>query len=127
MSLTEKRLIKRISEEVIPQREAELLEIAGCPLRYVLDWTYFLGNAVAVEGLEQWGLPTIAQAFRHICGDDVGRAAVSASIQAIRLSQWPAVWPTGTLGDGNLDLLWDWGAERRFTPEQLAEHLSAQL
>lgn len=127
MGLIEKRLVKRMTEEVLPRFEAELLEIAGTPLRYMVDWTHFLPQAAAVEGLEQWGLPTIAQAFRLICRDDLGREAVAASISTITITQWSASWPTGTIDQGSLQLLWDWGGAERFAPEQLEAHVSGQL
>lgn len=127
MGLAEKRLIQRLSAEVIPAHERELLAITGSPLSITIDWTYFLENAVASEGLEQWGLPTIAQALRRICADDVGRSALVGAVQGIRLSQWPATWPAGTIADGNLDLTWDWAGPERFSADQLEAQLSRQL
>lgn len=126
MGLDAKRRIGRLSAEVLPRYEQELAAIVGASVGLIVDWTYFLEQAGALDGLEQWGLATVTQALRQLGADEVGRTALAGAVSVVRLSQWPAPWPAGTIADGNLDLAWDWGAER-FSAEQLAAHLARQL
>jgi hypothetical protein len=128
MGLTEKRIIKRLKEEVIPQREAELAELTGSPLRYDVQWDRFLDKAPALEGLEAWGFAVVSDAFRLICRDEIGKEAVAEKIKTIQVVEWNASWPTGGVdGAGTMSLYWDWASNERFTAEQLEAYVSEQL
>jgi hypothetical protein len=128
MGLTEKRIIKRLKEEVLPQREAELLEISGAPVRYEIEWDRFLDKAPALEGLEAWAFGVIADAFRLICRDEIGKEAVAEKIKTIQVVEWNSSWPTGGIdGAGTMSMYWDWGGSERFTAEQLEAYVSQQL
>jgi hypothetical protein len=127
MGLTEKRLIHHLETNVIPQRQAELQEIAGSAVLYEFDWSYFLSNSAALNGLESWGFAVIADTVRLICRDAIGKEAFRQSIQKIHVQQWNSSWPTGSVGGGILSLLWDWGGEERFSAEQLEAYINDQI
>jgi hypothetical protein len=85
MGLAERRKIKELTETTIPEREKELLEITGSPVRYDIDWESLANDAEGLNFLDNLSCHRLNMALRGICTDDLGREAVGASLKTVKL------------------------------------------
>jgi hypothetical protein len=85
MGLAEKRKIKELQDTTIPEREAELLEITGSPIRYDIDWDSLSNDAAGLNFLDNLSCHRLNMALRVICSDSLGREAVGEGLKLVKL------------------------------------------
>ncbi len=85
MGLTERRLIKELQDTTLPERERELLEITGAPIRYDVDWDSLANDAAGLNFLDNLSCHRLNMALRVICSDAMGREAVAESLKTVKL------------------------------------------
>jgi hypothetical protein len=83
MGLIEKRLIKQGQEEWVPEAQKELRELTGSEQVYEVAWDTFSSDEAALNNVRFQGLRRINAAFRVVCSDDLGKAAVKEQIQKV--------------------------------------------
>jgi len=85
MGLAEKRKIKELQDNTIPEREAELLEITGSPIRYHIDWESLSNDEVGLNFLDNLSCHRLNMALRVICSDSLGKEAVAEGLTTVNL------------------------------------------
>ena len=85
MGLAEKRKIKELQDTTIPEREAELLEITGAPIRYDIDWESLSSDEAGLKFLDNLSCHRLNMALRVICSDALGREAVAEGLKSVKL------------------------------------------
>jgi hypothetical protein len=85
MGLAEKRKIKELQETTLPEREAELLEITGSPLKYDIDWDSLSNDAEGLNFLDNLSCHRLNMALRVICSDSLGKEAIAEGLKSIKL------------------------------------------
>ena len=83
MGLQEKRAIQEAQEKWLPKRKQELQAFAGTEIAYEVAWDGFADDAKGINWLENNGPEIVAQAFRVLCGDQVGKDAVKAAVKKV--------------------------------------------
>jgi len=86
MGLAERRKIKELTDTVLPEREKELLEITGSPIRYEVDWESLANDAEGLNFLDNCSCHRLNMALRVICADDLGKEAVSDGLKLVKLA-----------------------------------------
>lgn len=86
MGLAERRKIKELTDTTIPEREKELLEITGSPIRYEIDWDSLANDAEGLNFLDNLSCHRLNMALRVICSDDLGREAVRDGLKLVKLA-----------------------------------------
>jgi len=86
MGLAERRKIKELTETTIPEREKELLEITGSPIRYEIDWDSLANDAEGLNFLDNISCHRLNMALRVICADELGREAVRDGLKLVKLA-----------------------------------------
>jgi hypothetical protein len=86
MGLAERRKIKELTDTTIPEREKELLEITGSPIRYEIDWDSLANDAEGLNFLDNISCHRLNMALRVICSDELGREAVKDGLKLVRLA-----------------------------------------
>ncbi len=85
MGLTEKRMIQQLQSVTLPEREQELLEITGAPIRYEVDWESLANDAAGLNFLDNLSCHRLNMALRVICADALGKEAVSEALRVVKL------------------------------------------
>lgn len=86
MGLAEKRLAKRLQDEVIPAFQAELNAIVGYEPTLEIDWDTFTAfDEYPMTRLEGSVLPQLIEVAKSICRDDMGKEALKGAMQKIHL------------------------------------------
>lgn len=86
MGLAERRKIKELTDTILPEREKELLEIAGSPIRYEVDWESLASDAEGLNFLDNLSCHRLNMALRVICTDDLGKEAVRDGLKLVKLA-----------------------------------------
>lgn len=86
MGLAELRKIKDLTDTTIPERERELLEITGSPIRYEIDWDSLANDAEGLNFLDNISCHRLNMALRVICADALGREAVKNGLKLVKLA-----------------------------------------
>ena len=89
MGLAEKRKIKELQDTVLPEREAEIVEICGARIPYEVDWDSFSDDLEGLNFMDNLSCHRLNMALRVICMDDMGKEAVAESVKVIRLKNVP--------------------------------------
>lgn len=84
MGLEEDRA-KQGAEKWLPERQKELNELCGGNIPYEIDWASFAGDVKGISWLENNGPAIVARAFRIVCNDALGKAAVVKAIRKVVL------------------------------------------
>ena len=129
MGLQEKRLLKTLQEDFLPEREAEMQKITGVKIKYAVSWDTMSSSLNAMERFRDCAFKPLHESLTSVCRDDIGQEAVKESIQTIHFSQGgDSNMSSITLKDGTLDIPWDWeGWGGSFFTESLTEHLESLL
>lgn len=130
MGLTEKRMLKTLQDEVVPEHEKELQKITGAKIKYDIDWDSFAPHLNAMERFRDVAFKAINESFTEVCRDEIGQKAVAESIKTIHLSQGgDSNMASGvTLQNGVLDIPWDWASwSGSFFVSSFTERLEALL
>ena len=90
MGLAERRKIKELTDTTIPEREKELLEITGHPIRYDIDWESLANDAEGLNFLDNLSCHRLNMALRVICTDALGKEAVGDGLKTVKLINVPA-------------------------------------
>ena len=85
MGLAEKRKIKELQETVLPEREAEIVEICGAAVPYEVEWDSFADDLDGLNFLDNLSCHRLNMALRVICQDDLGKEAVRGGLRKVRL------------------------------------------
>ena len=85
MGLNERRRIKELQEQTLPEREREIEEICGAKIPYEVDWDTFADDAEALRFLDNLSCHRLNMALRVICQDDLGKEAVRGGLKKVRL------------------------------------------
>ena len=85
MGLQERRMIKELQDTVLPARSAEIADICGAPIPYEVDWASLENDAQALNFVDNTACHRLNMALRMICIDEMGREAVRAGLQRVRL------------------------------------------
>ena len=86
MGLAERRKIKELTDTTIPEREKELLEITGSPIRYEIAWDSLADDAEGLNFLDNLSCHRLNMALRVICSDELGREAVKDGLKLVKLA-----------------------------------------
>lgn len=89
MGLAENRKIQELQDVTLPEREAEIGEICGNPIRYEVDWGSFENDLEGLNFLDNLSCHRLNMALRVICVDDLGQKAVADALKVIRLKNVP--------------------------------------
>jgi hypothetical protein len=68
MGLEERRKIKELREVTLPDREKELVEITGAPIRYDVDWDSLGDDLEGLRFLDNLSCHRLNMALRVIYG-----------------------------------------------------------
>lgn len=90
MGLAERRKIKELTDTILPEREKELLEITGSPIKYEVDWSTLENDAEGLNFLDNLSCHRLNMALRVICTDDLGREAVKEGLKTVKLANAPS-------------------------------------
>lgn len=128
MGLNERRRQKELEETVVPKREEELQGITGSEIKYDIAWETF-ETLTALNWLDQYIFKNINQGFAKICTDDMGKEAIAAAINTVRLvnvdkSDW---YKTANVTDGILTIEWDYDDGSYFTGDMIESRLAPML
>jgi hypothetical protein len=105
VGLAEKRKIKELQDTVLPEREAEIVEICGARIPYEVDWDSFADDLEGLTFMDNLSCHRLNMALRVICTDDMGKEAVADSVKVIRLKNVAKEDMRLALdGDGALDM-----------------------
>ena len=86
MGLAEKRLAKRIQDEILPGFETELKSLSGFAPRLEINWDSFIAyDEYPLSRLEGSVLPELLDVFRSICRDDLGKEALASALEVIKI------------------------------------------
>jgi hypothetical protein len=85
MGLMERRKIKELQEQTFPEREREIGEICGQPIRYEIDWDSFADDLEGLNFLDNLSCHRLNMALRVICTDDMGKEAVREGLKQVKL------------------------------------------
>jgi hypothetical protein len=80
MGLIEKRLIKEAKDTWIVEEQKDMRAIANSEVVIDVDWASFETDEPALKNLQHLGVRKMSNAFRVICGDELGKEAVRDSI-----------------------------------------------
>lgn len=129
MGLAEKRMLAQLRDETVPKYQSELHKITGSEIALDIDWKTFEDSTSAMQNLEPKALKPLSEIFRKITSDQLGKDAVSESIQTIKLSHGKeAHIPSFTLKGGVLSMPWDWeGWPGSFFPDSVREKIESML
>jgi hypothetical protein len=86
MGLPERRYIKKIQDEIIPQVAAEINQITGKHIPLEVTWVGLDSNLDTIQNIDRT-LAQLPQAFRDICCDNLGIQAVQEKVGKILLCQ----------------------------------------
>jgi len=86
MGLAERRKIKELTDTTIPDREKELLEITGSPIKYEIDWDSLANDSEGLNFLDNLSCHRLNMALRVICSDELGREAVRDGLKLVKLA-----------------------------------------
>ncbi|MBS1721696.1 MAG: hypothetical protein JSS66_01685 [Armatimonadetes bacterium] len=86
MGLNEKRKIKELQDEVLPERVKEIEEICGAAIPYEVDWSTLEDDLEGLNFLDNLSCHRLNMALRTICFDDMGKEAVRDSLKLVKLS-----------------------------------------
>ena len=104
MGLAEKRKIKELQDTVLPEREAEIVEICGAAIPYEVDWDSFADDLEGLNFMDNLSCHRLNMALRVICMDDMGKEAVAESVKVIRLKNVAKDEMRLALVDGALEM-----------------------
>ena len=85
MGLQERRMIRTLQDEVLPQRSQEIADICGTAVPYDVDWPTLENDAQALNFVDNIACHRLNMALRTICSDELGREAVAAGLRRVRL------------------------------------------
>lgn len=85
MGLMERRKIKELQEQTFPEREREIAEICGQPIRYEVAWDSFADDLEGLNFLDNLSCHRLNMALRVICSDDLGKEAVREGLKLVKL------------------------------------------
>ncbi|MRG93491.1 hypothetical protein [Polyangium spumosum] len=83
MGLIEKRLIKEAKESWLPDEQKAIQDAAGAPVVVDVDWATFETDEAALKNVQHLGVRLLANAFRVICVDELGKEAVRDGVKRI--------------------------------------------
>ncbi|MDI3288868.1 hypothetical protein [Polyangium sp. 15x6] len=83
MGLIEKRLIKEAKESWLPDEQKAIQDAAGAPVVVDVDWATFETDEAALKYVQHLGVRLLANAFRVICVDDLGKEAVREGVKRV--------------------------------------------
>jgi hypothetical protein len=104
MGLNERRKIKELQEQTLPERVQEIGEICGAPIPYDVDWDSFADDLEGLNFMDNLSCHRLNMALRGICNDDMGKEAVRESLKSIRLKNVPKADMKLAFADGVLDM-----------------------
>ena len=91
MGLEERRMIKTLTEDVLPGRVSEIEEICGVAVPYDVDWDSFDGDLAALNFVDNISCHRLNMALRVICADELGKEVVQPALKRVRLKNVKAV------------------------------------
>ncbi len=100
MGLIEKRLIKEAKDSWLPGEQKEMQDLAGAPVLVDVDWPTFENDEAALKNVQHLGVRKIANAFRVICVDELGKEAVREGVKRVVVTN-QATPGTPTIGVEN--------------------------
>jgi hypothetical protein len=130
MGLEERRMIKTLTEEVLPGRVSEIEEISGAAVPYDVDWASFDGDLTALNFVDNISCHRLNMALRVICADDLGKAAVRDTLKGVRLKNVKAVGDKSLkFEDGTLEMTCAYGSglDGAFSDNEIRVVLLANL
>jgi hypothetical protein len=131
MGLNERRLAKKIQDEVIPVILKEWEAAAGYQPELEIDWDTFIAyDEYPLSRLEGSILPELTEVFQRIGSDDMGREALKAGLLKIKLENTDD--PEAVTMDFTNKVLYHKMqlaglVFKRYSPEQIAELLERSL
>jgi hypothetical protein len=83
MGLIEKRLIKEAKETWLLEEQKDMRAIANSEVTIDVDWASFETDQPALRNCQHLGVRRVSNAFRVICGDDLGKETVRDTIKSV--------------------------------------------
>ncbi|MDI1437710.1 hypothetical protein [Polyangium sorediatum] len=104
MGLIEKRLIKEAKESWLPEEQKDIQKEVGAPVVVDVDWATFETDEAALKNVQHLGVRKLANAFRVICVDELGKEAVREGVKRIVVTNLKEGAPSVGLKDGVVTL-----------------------
>ncbi|HVK67909.1 MAG TPA: hypothetical protein VM694_25790 [Polyangium sp.] len=104
MGLIEKRLIKEAKGSWLPDEQKDIQKEAGAPVVVDVDWATFETDEAALKNVQHLGVRKLANAFRVICVDELGKEAVREGVQRILVTNLKEGAPSVVLDNGVVTL-----------------------
>ena len=129
MGLIEKRLIKEAKESWLPGEQKDIQDVAGAPVVVDVDWATFETDEVALKNVQHLGVRKLANAFRVICVDELGKEAVRDGVKRIWVTNLKEGTPSVGVQDGVVTLacMFGKGSDGCLTDLQIARTLERAL
>ncbi|MCE1246784.1 MAG: hypothetical protein LWY06_09080 [Firmicutes bacterium] len=87
MGLQERRRIKVLQDEVVPEVKTQILELCGKDIEWEVVWDSFK-DMTALDYIEYQGIRRVGDVFRGICYDEMGKEAVRDGVQKIFIQNY---------------------------------------
>ena len=85
MGLNERRKIEELKTTTFPARVKEIEEICGKAIPYEIDWDSLASDPEALNCIDNISCHRLNMALRVICRDQLGKQAVQAGLQRVKL------------------------------------------
>lgn len=90
MGLNERRKMKELQHNTIPERTKEIAEICGVAVPYEIDWTSFAEDMQALNFVDNVACHRLNMALRTLCIDEMGKQAVAEGLKLVKIKNVPA-------------------------------------
>jgi len=129
MGLIEKRLIKEAKESWLPGEQKDIQDVAGAPVVVDVDWATFEVDEVALKNVQHLGVRKLANAFRVICVDELGKEAVRERVKRIFVTNLKEGTPSVVIENDVVTLacMFGKGTDGCLTDLQIARTLERML
>ena len=129
MGLAEKKVIKLLGEDVIPEVKGELKEIIGKDIEISVNWGSF-ETVAQLDELQHQCFGRIVSGLREVAEDDMGKEALNETLNAISVNNIEdASSKKIELSDDTLtvDAKWEDYSSGIFTDTDYAEQIERAL
>jgi len=128
MGLKEKKIIKQLQDETMPQSSAHLKSRHDIDISYDADWETF-ATANQLSDLTYQGVERVQRALDDVCADDMGKEAIAEAVKIVIFKNVAGSDKALELTDGTLTVAAGWceGLEDIFTDSAIRKYLENTL
>lgn len=108
MGLAEKKVMKEIETNVLPQVKSSLAGVVGKEIEVSVDWDTF-ATVDALKDLEGTAFGRIEDGVKLVCSDDLGKEAIAESIKEIKVAYTKGADKKISIAEGTFLVAGGWG------------------